>query len=131
MPYLHIRLSGAADTALAERVAQHATRLTADHLNKDPALSAVTVEFVAPQHWFIAGKALRADGPRSYHWQVSITDETNTRREKAAYLAAVHEAMGALLGGVIEHAYVQVTDMRAGAYGYGGRTQEHRAQHPA
>jgi 4-oxalocrotonate tautomerase len=60
---------------------------------------------------------------------VSITDETNTKREKAVYLEAVHRAMGELLGGVAEHSYVHVADLRASAYGFGGRTQEHRYQH--
>ena len=62
---------------------------------------------------------------------VSITDETNTKAEKAAYLKAVHEAMQGLLGEVAEHSYVHVADLRASAYGYGGLTQERRYQHPA
>ena len=31
-----------------------------------------------------------------------------------------------LLGDVAEHSYVQVDDVRASAYGYGGQTQEYR-----
>ena len=62
---------------------------------------------------------------------VSITDETNTKAEKARYIAAVHAAMSELLGGdVVEHSYVHVADLRASAYGYGGRTQEFRYQQP-
>jgi 4-oxalocrotonate tautomerase len=63
---------------------------------------------------------------------VSITDETNTKREKAAYLEAAHATMRELLGGeVAEHSYVHIADLRASAYGYGGLTQEFRYQHPA
>ncbi|MEP7102937.1 MAG: 4-oxalocrotonate tautomerase, partial [Burkholderiales bacterium] len=83
-----------------------------------------------PANWFIAGQALRADRPRSYHWYVSITDETNTKAEKARYIAAVHAAMGELLDEVAEHSYVHVADLRASAYGYGGRTQEARYREP-
>ena len=68
---------------------------------------------------------------RSYHWVVSITDETNTRGEKAAYLDAVHRTMAELLGGVAEHSYVHVADLRANAYGYGGTTQAQRYAVPA
>jgi 4-oxalocrotonate tautomerase len=32
---------------------------------------------------------------------------------------------------VAEHSYVHVADLRASAYGYGGRTQEYRHQHAA
>ena len=131
MPYLHIQISGAADEVLAANVARNATELTARLLGKDPSLTAVVVDFIAPSQWFIGGRALAAGGPRSYHWMVSITDETNTKREKAAYLAAVHQAMRELLGGVAEHSYVHVADLRASAYGYGGLTQEHRYQHAA
>ncbi|HEV8312413.1 MAG TPA: 4-oxalocrotonate tautomerase family protein [Burkholderiaceae bacterium] len=128
MPYLHIQVSGAADDALAARIAESAVELTHRILHKDPALTAVVVDFIAPQRWFIAGKPLGEGQARSYHWMVSITDETNTKREKAEYLKAVHQAMGELLGGVAEHSYVHVADLRAAAYGYGGLTQEYRYQ---
>ena len=131
MPYLHVQISGSSDPQLAGRVARVAVDLTAKLLGKDPALTAVVVDFIDPQQWFIAGKSLAGSAVRSYHWMVSITDETNTKREKAAYLAAVHQAMDELLGGVAEHSYVHVADVRASAYGYGGLTQEHRYQHPA
>ena len=128
MPYLHIQISGARDDALARQAANVAAELTAGILHKDRALTAVVVEFIEPVHWFIAGEPLAKTGPRSYHWYVSITDETNTKAEKARYLAAVHKSMDELLGAVAEHSYVQVADVRAGAYGYGGQTQEFRYQ---
>ena len=130
MPYLHIQIAGARDDALAARTAAAATGLTAGLLGKDRALTAVVVEFIEPAHWFIAGQALAADQPRSYHWYASVTDETNTKAEKARYVAAVHAAMGDLLGAVAEHSYVHVADLRASAYGYGGRTQEARYREP-
>jgi 4-oxalocrotonate tautomerase len=131
MPYLHIQLSGARDDALARRTAEAAAELTAGILHKDRALTAVVVEFIEPAHWFVAGEPLQTGGPRSYHWYVSITDETNTKAEKARYIAAVHAAMAELFGGTLaEHSYVHVADLRASAYGYGGRTQEARYQLP-
>jgi 4-oxalocrotonate tautomerase len=130
MPYLHIQISGARDDALAARTADTAAGLTSSILHKDRALTAVVVEFIERAHWFIGGHALSAAGPRSYHWMVSITDETNTKAEKSRYLAAVHVAMGEMLGGVAEHSYVHVADLRASAYGYGGQTQEARYHTP-
>jgi len=129
MPYLHIQVSGAADDALGQRIAASAVELTHRLLHKDPALTAVVVDFIPAQRWFIAGRPLGDGRPRSFHWMVSITDETNTKREKAEYLKAVHQAMDELLGGVAEHSYVHVADLRASAYGFGGLTQEHRYQH--
>ncbi|MGE5863917.1 MAG: tautomerase family protein [Rhizobacter sp.] len=131
MPYLHIQLSGEPDDPLAAAVAAEAVSLTSRLLGKDAALTAVVVDFIAPARWFIAGRALSGGPERSYHWLVSITDETNTKAEKAAYVAAVHQSMARLLGAVAEHSYVHVADLRATAYGYGGRTQEARYQRAA
>ena len=128
MPYLHIQISGEADDRLAADVAARAVELTSGGLGKDAALTAVVVDFVPAARWFIGGRVLEGRAERSYHWLVTITDETNTKAEKAAYLSAVHEAMGALLGSVAEHSYVHIADLRAAAYGYGGRTQEARYQ---
>ena len=59
MPYLHIQISGASDDELAERVASAASDLTARLLHKDPALTAVAIDFVPASQWFVAG--LNAD----------------------------------------------------------------------
>jgi 4-oxalocrotonate tautomerase len=126
MPYLHIQVSGKADDGLAAKIAESAVQLTASILGKDPSLTAVVVDFIPASRWFIGAKALRANEARSYHWMVSITDETNTKREKRDYLGAVHKAMGELLGGVAEHSCAHVADLRGSAYGYGGQTQEFR-----
>jgi len=128
MPYLHIQLSGEPDDTLAAAVAAEGSALTARLLGKDPALTAVVVDFVPGTRWFVAGTSLAAIGARSYHWLVTITDETNTKSEKAAYLEAVHATMDRLLDGAAEHSYVHVADVRAAAYGFGGITQERRYQ---
>lgn len=129
MPYLHIQISGPQDDNLALRVAETGTELTAKLLGKNREHTAVVIDFIAPTRWFIAGQPLAGARKRSYHWMVSITDETNSKREKADYLAAVHQAMDELLGGAAEHSYAHVADLRGSAYGFGGRTQEHRYQH--
>ena len=128
MPYIHIQVSGEENNALAAQVAAKASELTSSILNKDPALTAVVVDFVAQSNWFVAGQSLAEHDLRSYHWLVSITDETNTKSQKAAYMKAVHEAMQQLLSGVAEHSYIHIADLRAAAYGFGGLTQEHRYQ---
>lgn len=126
MPFIQVKISGERDTALAAKVAQRITALTHQHLRKDPALQAVAVEFIAPEQWFIAGTPLAAQSVRSFYLNISITDETNTKDEKSAYIAAVYAAMDELLGGVHEKSYVLVADVKAAAYGYGGITQEER-----
>ena len=65
----------------------------------------------------------------SAYVEIKITDETNTRAEKAAYIRAVFEGLSALMPNLHHESYIHVHDARAGAYGYGGLTQEYRAQH--
>ncbi len=126
MPFIQVKISGERDTALAAQAAQRITAITQQHLRKDPALTAVAVEFVAPQLWFIANTALSAQNVRSFHLNIPITDETNTKDEKAAYIAAVNAAMNELLGGAHEKSYVLVADVSGAAHGFGGITQEER-----
>ena len=126
MPFIQVKLSGERDTALAAKVAQRVTALTQQHLRKDPALAAVAVEFVAPELWFVAGSPLSEQKARSFYLNISITDETNTKDEESAYIAAIYAAMGELLGGVHEKSYVLIAHPSGSAYGYGGITQEER-----
>ena len=126
MPFIQVKLSGERDVALAAKVAQRVTALTQQHLRKDPALAAVAVEFVAPELWFVAGSPLSEQKSRSFYLNISITDETNTKDEESAYIAAIYAAMGELLGGVHEKSYVLIAHPSGSAYGYGGITQEER-----
>lgn len=126
MPIVTVLLSGAPDDALAAGVAADLHRLTVERLGKDPALVAIAVRFVDPAHWFVAGRTLREHGRRSAFVDIRITDETNTRDEKAAFVAGTYDALGARLGPMHEESYVHVHDVRAEAYGYGGRTQASR-----
>ena len=126
MPFIHVKISGERDAALATRVAQRITALTQERLRKNPADTNVAIEFVSPDLWFIANAPLSAQSVRAFYLNISVTDETNTKDEKAAFIAAVYTAMGELLGGVHDKSYVLVADVSGSAYGFGGITQEER-----
>lgn len=99
---------------------------TAAILKKKPELTALTLRSVDPEDWFIAGTPLARHGLGSFFLEIRITDGTNTKAEKAAYIAAVFAALRDLLGPLHAESYVHVDDVRAEAYGYGGLTQEFR-----
>jgi 4-oxalocrotonate tautomerase len=128
MPHINIQLSGSRDRELGRRAAQAVTRLTAEVLGKDPAVMAVTLDYIADEDWMVGGKSLAELSAASYFIEISITDETNTKAEKARFIREVHEAMRGLRAAVHEVSYVYLIDARAAAYGYGGRTQEWRHQ---
>jgi len=55
-----------------------------------------------------------------------VVDGTNTKDEKAQYIAESFAAFGRLLGDLHPESYIHVQDVRAEAYGFGGLTQEYR-----
>lgn len=126
MPILQVTLSGTSDPALAAQVAQTLSALTAEHLRKDPALTSIAVTFLPPELWFVGGTSLKAAGLSSFWLDIAVVDGTNTKDQKAAYLAAVFAAMERHIGPLHRESYILVREVKADAYGYGGRTQESR-----
>ncbi|MEM5278143.1 tautomerase family protein [Cupriavidus taiwanensis] len=129
MPHIVLHLSGHPDADLTRRSARAIADLTERVLGKAREVIAVTVQYIPHDHWIIADAPLSEHGCNAFHLDISVTDETNTKAEKAQFIAAVFETMSGLLGKLHPVSYVHVIDARAAAYGYGGRTQEYRHQH--
>ncbi|KWT74643.1 MULTISPECIES: 4-oxalocrotonate tautomerase [unclassified Variovorax] len=128
MPHIVIHLSGQPDAQLTRRVVDTVAELTQSVLDKKLPVIATTVQYIADDAWFIGGRSLAELGKSAFHLDISITDETNTKAEKARYLREIHAAMAALRTNLHEVSYVHLIDARAAAYGYGGLTQEYRHQ---
>lgn len=128
MPHISIHLSGQPDLQLTRQTVDTVTELTQTSLGKKLQVIAITVEYIADDAWFIGGQSLAELGKSAFNLDISITDETNTKSEKARYLRATYEAMAALRINLHEVSYVHLVDARAAAYGYGGFTQEYRHQ---
>ncbi len=75
----------------------------------------------------MGGRTLADQGRSSAYVEIKITDETNRRAEKSAYIRAVFDGFSALMPNLHHESYIHVHDVRAGAWGYGGLTQEYRA----
>lgn len=126
MPIINVSVTGKPDAALSARIAGEITEITAAQLRKDPTITAVAVSYIDPQHWFAGGKSLVAHGTNTFWLDIKVVDGTNTKVELEAYLKAIFDAFGRLLGGVHEESYAFVHEVPAAAYGYGGKTQEFR-----
>ncbi|WP_455284037.1 tautomerase family protein [Cupriavidus necator] len=129
MPHIVLHLSGQPDAALTRRSASAIADLTQRLLGKKREVIAITVHYVPHDSWIIGDVPLSEQGRNAFHLDISVTDETNTKAEKAQFIEAVFETMSGLLGKLHPVSYVHVIDARAAAYGYGGRTQEYRHQH--
>lgn len=128
VPHIVIQLSGQRDAALVRQSVQAVNEITHSVLGKAPPVMATTVQFISADDWFIGGKPLSETGASAFYLQINITDETNTKQEKARYVREVFEAFAKLRPELHETSYVHLIDARAAAYGYGGRTQEWRHQ---
>lgn len=128
MPHIVIHLSGEPDQQLTGRVVDKVAELTQTVLDKKLPVIATTVQYIAADAWFIGGQSLAELGKSAFHLDISITDQTNTKAEKARYVREVHAAMAMLRSNLHEVSYVHLIDARAAAYGYGGKTQEYRHQ---
>lgn len=129
MPHINLQISGQPDAALTRRSAAAVSELTQRVLGKKPDVIAIAVQYVPREQWIIGGEPLSGTGRNAFHLDISVTDETNTKAEKAAYLKAIFDTLSELIGNVHPVSYIHVIDARAAAYGYGGLTQEYRHQH--
>ncbi len=90
----------------------------------------VLVRFVPHELWFIDGRSLAEHGRNSFRLEVTITDETNTKAQKARYQREAFDLVGGILGNLHSHSNIHIIDCRAAAYGYGGVSQEYRHHNP-
>jgi len=86
----------------------------------------VLVQAVDPADWFCAGHSLAQSGLAAFWLEIRITEGTNTKDEKAAFIAAVFKRMGELLGPLHANSYGYAHDARADGYGFSGVTAERR-----
>lgn len=131
MPILNVKVSARKSAELTKAISGILLELTTRILHKKPEVTSIAIDYVDPDDWIVAGKSLTEQGKSSIYFDIKITDETNTKAEKAQYIREAFEAFSQLLGNLHEESYIYVEDVRATAYGYGGLTQEYRYQHPA
>ena len=112
--------------SLKADIAAAVSDLTAKILHKDPKVTAIIVKSVDAADWFAGGKSLAEQNLASFWLDIHVTEGTNTKDEKAAYLAAIFKRMGELLGPLHHESYLHVDEVRGDAYGFGGLTQERR-----
>jgi len=126
MPILNVKVSAVKSKEMTTKIAAILLELTTRILHKDPNLTAIAIDYVDPEHWVVGGKTLAEQGKSSIYFDIKITDETNTKAEKAEYILEAFNAFAELLGDLHDESYIYVQDVRAAAYGYGGKTQERR-----
>ena len=127
MPLITVTYATSRETpSLKAEIASAVSELTAKILHKDPKVTAIIVKAADAADWFAGGRSLAEQKLASYWLDIHVTEGTNTKDEKATYLAAMFARMGELLGPLHEETYLHVDEVKADAYGFGGLTQERR-----
>jgi 4-oxalocrotonate tautomerase len=126
MPILNVKVSRPASAELTSKISKTLGELTARILKKPPEVTSIAIDYVAPEHWVVAGRTLVEHGKSSFYFDIKVTEGTNTKDETAQYVAEAFAAFRDILGDLHEESYVYVEEVRGSAYGYGGRTQEWR-----
>lgn len=128
MPILTVKVSGKKSQYLTMQIGSLLMDITNRILKKKHELTAIAIEYVDHDSWFVGGKLLSEVGMNSFYFDIKITDETNTKDEKAQYIKEAFEGFNRILGNLHEESYIYIQDVRATSYGYGGKTQEFRYQ---
>jgi 4-oxalocrotonate tautomerase len=131
MPILNVKVGAPRSSRLTGEIAALLLDLTSRILKKKREVTAIAIDYIDPADWIVAGASLEEHGKSSFYFDIKITDETNTKDEKALYIREAFAGMARLLGDLHEESYIHVEDVRAASYGYGGYTQEYRYHHPA
>jgi 4-oxalocrotonate tautomerase len=126
MPYLNVKLCAPESAGAPEKIAALLTDLTVEVLRKKRELTAVAVEHVGRNHWFIGGTPMASQQTATFYLEIKVTEGTNTKDEKAIYIQKVFAAIESVLGGLNPASYIVIHEVRADAWGYQGATQEYR-----
>lgn len=123
MPTLQLRIAPPPSKQLRQELATVLTELTAAVLGKRAEVTAVIIQGLAADEWFIGGSAVQ-DGTALL--EIDITAGTNTAEQKGEFVRAAHAELERRLGALAQASYVIVREVAAGDWGYAGQTQRAR-----
>lgn len=130
MPILNVKVSKPKSPELTREIAELLLDLSTRILGKKREVTSIAIDYVDPDSWVVGGVPLSEQGKSSFWFDIRVTDETNTKDEKARYIRAAFDGFARILGDLHEESYIHVHDVRAASYGYGGLTQEFRYHAP-
>ena len=126
MPILNVKISGTKSAETTKQVTDLLLDITSRILKKKREVTAIAIDYIDRDCWIVGGKLLSEQNKNSFYFDIKVTDETNTKDEKAQYIKEAFAGFEKILGNLHEESYVYLADVRATAYGYGGKTQEYR-----
>lgn len=125
MPYLQLSLAQPVAAEIRHFLARHLTGLLAELLGKRADVTAVRIDTVQADSWYIAGEAIATSHP-PYHLDLYITAGSNNAAEKAAFLDAAHRLISDCFGPPAAASYIALHELPGESWGYAGLSQAAR-----
>ena len=126
MPTLSLKIAPLQNPDRYQALATALTQLTADLLGKRPEVTAVVIDDLPSERWWVGSAPVAG----ATAWlEISITAGTNTEAQKARFIEAAFEELQRQLapgGGFEVASYVTVRELPATDWGFGGKTQRAR-----
>lgn len=126
MPIINVKISGQVNKNKRDEIIELILNKTENILQKKRELCAICLQFIDKENWSIGGFKLVETEKNSFYLNIKITDETNLKAQKAQYINELYDGFAKIMGNIDEKSYIHVEDVRAAAYGFGGKTQEYR-----
>lgn len=121
MPYAVITTNQSLNNDQRHRLHHETTRLLADVLGKNAALTSVRIEETPAALWSVGGRHRPAA-----HLDVKVTEGTNLTAQKRRFLAAAHDMLLDVLGDLPVATYVVIDEVPGLNWGYSGLSQTDR-----
>jgi len=125
MPAIRLLLSGEKEDYNVASIIKALTEITCEILEKDKDRTMIIVDFIQRDLWFIGSNSLESLEKNSFKIDITVTDETCTKDQKASYIKEAHNLLNQYVSQLHEHSNIHIIDCRGGAYGYGGITQDY------
>lgn len=106
MPAINLRLSGDQSDYDLVKISKELTTLTCEILDKKPEKTMIFINFIPPKYWFINSKSLLEQKQGSFKIDITITDESCTREQKAKYIAEAFKLMSTYIKNLHPHGFV-------------------------
>ena len=116
MPILNVKVSAEKTPELTSQIAELLLDLTTRILKKKREVTAVAIDYVSHDSWVVGGHLLSEQKKNSFYFDIKITDETNTKDEKAQYIREAFAGFERILGNLHEESYIYVQDVRCLLY---------------
>lgn len=129
MPYLNIKVSAEESKELSQGIVSILMENTTNILGKKEEVTSINIEYMTNKSWFVGGRSMKEQSLCTFYLDVKITEGTNSKLEKAAYIKKTYADLNLILGKITPASYIVIDDVRGDSWGFDGKTQEYRFIH--